>query len=152
MASEEKLPQAIICDLDGTLCNIYHRQHYVLSKPKNWKAFYEALGDDLVHEFCQDIIMMYKNKGYAILLVSGRPDNYKQVTKKWLSDRGVNYDLLLMRRDGDFRKDYIVKQELYERFIKGKYNIFFVLDDREQVVRMWRKQGLTCLQVAEGKF
>ncbi len=152
MTNEKMLPKAIICDLDGTLCNIYHRQHYIQSKRKNWKAFYEALGDDLVHEFCRDIVMMYQQRGDAIVLVTGRPEEYKAPTEEWLSAHAVEYDVLLMRKTGDFRKDFIVKQELYEQYIKGKYEILFVLEDRAQVVKMWREQGLTCLQVAEGNF
>lgn len=152
MNPEKVLTKAIICDLDGTLCNIYHRQHYVQSKKKNWQAFYKGLGDDLVHEFCYDILQMYKERGFAILLVTGRPEEYKPQTKKWLEDHQVKYDVLLMRKTGDSRKDFVVKKELYEKFIQGKYDVFFVLEDREQVVKMWREEGLTCLQVAEGKF
>jgi len=57
-----------------------------------------------------------------------------------------------MRKTGDSRKDSIVKREIFEEHIKGKYRIQFVLDDRNQVVEMWRQLGLTCLQVAEGDF
>ena len=56
-----------------------------------------------------------------------------------------------MRKDGDFRADYIVKQEIYDMHIKGK-NVLFVMDDRQQVVDMWRRNGLKCFQVAEGNF
>ncbi|MEP0873024.1 hypothetical protein NDA01_24865 [Trichocoleus desertorum AS-A10] len=152
MTSDKPLPKALICDLDGTLCNIYHRQHYMRSRPKNWKAFYRALGKDLAHEFCRDIVQMYKERGFAILLVSGRPAEYKPETEAWLADHEVEYDALWMRRTEDSRPDFIVKKEIYEQFIQGRYNVFFVLDDRDQVVKMWRSQGLTCLQVAEGNF
>jgi hypothetical protein len=57
-----------------------------------------------------------------------------------------------MREAGDSRKDSIVKQELYERHIKPSYDVFVVLDDRNQVVDMWRSLGLVCLQVAPGDF
>ena len=33
-----------------------------------------------------------------------------------------------------------------------KNDIFAVFDDRQQVVDMWRANGLTCFQVAEGDF
>jgi len=74
----------------------------------------------LVHEFCRDIVMMYKQRGDAILLVPGRPEEYKQATEKWLSAHGVKYALLLMRKTGDFRKDLIAKKKFYEQYIKGK--------------------------------
>ena len=57
-----------------------------------------------------------------------------------------------MRKTGDFRKDSIVKKELFDENVRGKYNIEFVLDDRNQVVEMWRSIGLVCLQVADGNF
>jgi hypothetical protein len=55
-------------------------------------------------------------------------------------------------RAADMRKDSVVKQELFERFVRDKYNISFILDDRQQVVDMWRGLGLTVFQVAEGDF
>ena len=73
-------------------------------------------------------------------------------TIKWLNDNGIKFDDLYMRFTNDLRKDSIVKQEIYEMCIKDKYNVLFVLDDRDQVVNMWREQGLKCLQVAEGNF
>ncbi len=57
-----------------------------------------------------------------------------------------------MRQEGDTRKDVLVKQEIYEREIKGRYNVLFVLDDRQQVVDGWRALGLTVFQVAPGDF
>lgn len=57
-----------------------------------------------------------------------------------------------MRPEGDIRKDSIVKREIFENYIRDYYNIQFVLDDRNQVVEMWRSLGLKCLQVAEGDF
>ncbi len=73
-------------------------------------------------------------------------------TMKWLNDNGIKFDDLYMRFTNDSRIDSIVKQEIYEMCIKDKYNVLFVLDDRDQVVNMWREQGLKCLQVAEGNF
>jgi hypothetical protein len=57
-----------------------------------------------------------------------------------------------MRKYGDYRKDYVVKREIYEQLIAPDYDILCVLDDRNSVVDMWREIGLTCLQVAPGDF
>ena len=65
---------------------------------------------------------------------------------------GVKFIDLLMRKDNDDRKDSIVKKEIYDNEILGKYNVLFVLDDRDQVVKLWRSLGLVCLQVANGDF
>lgn len=44
------------------------------------------------------------------------------------------------------------KKKIYEDNIKGKYNVQFVLEDNYKCVKMWREQGLVCLQPNEGKF
>ena len=57
-----------------------------------------------------------------------------------------------MRREGDNRKDSIVKHELFWKVVAPHWNVIGVLDDRQQVVDMWRSMGLTCAQVAPGDF
>ena len=57
-----------------------------------------------------------------------------------------------MRKGGDKRIDSIVKKELYRKYIEPFYRVKLVLDDRNQVVDMWRDLGLPCWQVAPGNF
>jgi hypothetical protein len=87
-----------------------------------------------------------------IVIVSGREAICKPETEQWLADNGIRYDELYMRAAEDKRDDRIVKQEIYEANIKPRFNVRFVLDDRDRVVKMWREQGLKVLQVAEGDF
>ncbi|MEK0196112.1 polynucleotide kinase, partial [Microcoleus anatoxicus PTRS1] len=87
-----------------------------------------------------------------IIVVSGRTDDCQPQTEKWLQQYEVNYTGLYLRKTGDMRKDAIMKEEIYRQHIEGKYNIKFVLDDRQQVVDMWRGLGMTVFQVDEGDF
>jgi hypothetical protein len=58
-----------------------------------------------------------------------------------------------MRKTGDMRKDSLVKEEIYNSNIAPNYNVFLILDDRDQVIDLWRnKLGLTAFQVAYGNF
>jgi predicted kinase len=133
------LPDAIICDLDGTLALIGDRSPYDGASCEK----------DFVNEPVRSIL---QKSGNAIVFVSGREDKSKPQTLAWLEKHGISFDALHMRKSGDMRKDSIVKQEIYEEFILDKYNVAFVLDDRDQVVRVWRDLGLTCLQVDYGDF
>jgi len=65
---------------------------------------------------------------------------------------GPRADALLMRAAGDSRRDSIVKREIFDARIRDVWQVKGVLDDRDQVVRMWRALGLTCVQVAPGDF
>jgi len=57
-----------------------------------------------------------------------------------------------MRETGSTEKDAIIKERIFRKEIEPKYDVKFILDDRDQVVKMWRSIGLKCLQVAEGAF
>ena len=57
-----------------------------------------------------------------------------------------------MRPSGNYKRDDITKAMLYRYEIKPYYDIKFVLDDRDQVVKKWREIGLSCFQVRPGDF
>lgn len=153
--------KAIIVDLDGTMCNTDHRQHLV--EAKKWDAFYEALDHDPINKWCDDLVFAM-TAGDAMrvqtIFVSGRPEKYRTKTENWFCLHwGLEREELLdgtfrlyMRGDGDFRKDSIVKEEIYRSHIEQNYEVMFCIDDRKQVVDMWRSIGLVCLQCAEGDF
>jgi len=74
-----------------------------------------------------------------------------------LIQNDVPFDLLKMRPTSDnwhFMKDSDLKQHWLDDIFPGddKDDIFAVFDDRNQVVDMWRKNGLTTFQVADGDF
>ena len=135
------LSDAIIVDMDGTLAIIDHRNPYDVS----------CCDLDLPNKPVLETVLKWQSNT-TIIIVSGRTDNGKEKTQIWLKKYGVNYQHLYMRKTGDMRKDAIIKQEIYNDFIRDKYNILFILDDRQQVVDMWRSLGLTVFQVAEGDF
>lgn len=151
-------PLAIICDLDGTLCNVDHRLHHVRRPPgdkKNWKAFFDGLGDDRPNKWCVDILKSM-HKDYTIVFCSGRPDNYRQQTYKWLEENdltNLHHDVYLyMRPRNDQRQDNIVKEIILDFEILPRFTPFFMIDDRKQVVDMYRERGFTVLQCSEGDF
>lgn len=141
--------EAIISDLDGTLCNIDHRLHFVKADKKDWKSFFDGIGDDKVNEWCAEILWKFD---LPVVLCSGRPDSYRKETEDWLEKNNVSYNHLFMRERGDYRSDDIAKEIILDFEILTRFKPYFVVDDRDQVVKMWRKRGLVCLQCANGEF
>lgn len=150
------LPDCIIVDIDGTVAIHNGRSPYDFKKcdtdlPNlpiiDLIKYYDA-GIEFYQERGED------DKSTKIIFMSGREDSVYKMTLEWLNKNVITVldDMLFMRKTGDYRKDVIVKKEIYEEHIKGKYNVRFVLDDRSSVVRGWRLLGLTCLQVADGDF
>lgn len=143
--------KCIIVDIDGTLSIVGERRKCLDSDPKGWDAFYNRCDEDKPNTNIIDIVNVLSSK-YTIILCSGRRESTRLKTMCWLRDNGLgDYKLLLLRRDGDTRSDSIVKPELI-RSAKINYDdIVVILEDRGSMVRTWRKLGLTCIQVAEGK-
>ncbi|MFD7669069.1 hypothetical protein [Streptomyces sp. NPDC059788] len=108
---------------------------------------------DLPNAPVNNVVRALYAAGQRIVFLSGRTDNCRIATEAWLNEYiGVPYDGPFMRHPGDFRKDSIVKVELFDTRIRDTYNVTCVLDDRTQVVQAWRAFGLTVLQVADGNF
>ena len=172
--------QFIVCDIDGTLSDPSHRLHWVKdqdytckpdckatelqrlkggcqvcgSKPphKDRDKFHEEVTKDTLKEPIARLLGHFRSLGYHIIICSGRwlDKGCGIKTEDWLERHGIQYDHLFMRNGGDSRPDWEIKQEILELLPKDR--IAYVLDDRDQVVNMWRRNGLTCLQVSEGKF
>lgn len=146
-------PKAYIFDIDGTLADCSHRLHHITGSKKDYDAFYAACKDD---ESITDVCMIaWKLDSYHIIYLTGRPEKYRDMTTEWLVKNDLDfhcYPHLVMRANGDHRPDYVIKQEIYEREIKDKYDVIGVFEDRQQCVDMWRKLGLTCFQVANGNY
>lgn len=150
----------IICDIDGTISNYQHRKFILNGSPDDrqsrpqvdWDRFHAAALDD--HPI-REVIKILKWAQFGgrtkIFLITGRPDRYRSITSTWLTTHQVPYHRLLMRKQGDFRSDTVVKQEIFEKHCKN-YNVLFALEDRDKVVDMWRELGVRCLQVAKGEY
>lgn len=140
-AYQEGLPDCILVDIDGTVAHMTDRTPHE----------YEKVDSDVVDPVVRDQVILNSTRGYIIML-SGRPDSVRDKTTKWLLDNGLPHAKLFMRKEGDRRPDFIVKAELFDEHIRGKFNVRFALDDRNQVANMYRRMGITVLQVADGDF
>lgn len=137
-------PRAVIVDIDGTLALRTGDR-----SPFDWCR----VGEDDPNPAVIELVRIIANSmDYEIILMSGRDGSCRRQTVMWLDAQGVPFHQLHMRPEKGNRKDSIVKEELYRRHVEGRYDVAFVIDDRNQVVAMWRSLGLSCFQVAEGDF
>lgn len=135
---------AVIIDIDGTLSHADHRLHFIENKPKDWDRFFEAMPHDEPQEWC---VFLLSHLDCTKILLTGRPEDYRAETEAWLAKHGVSYDLLYMRKSGDFRKDTIIKKEFYVDKIKDHFEVKLVVDDLDHVIEMWRSVSLSTLKI-----
>jgi predicted kinase len=136
------LPPAWIVDVDGTLALLGRRSPYA----------WHRVGEDAPNPPVVELVRALRAAGNAVVVVSGRDGVARAATLAWLDRHEIPHDVLLLRRRGDTRRDSVVKREIFDRSIRHVWQVRGVLDDRDQVVRMWRGLGLTCAQVAPGDF
>ena len=141
-------PRCVLFDIDGTLAiNDKGRSFYDMSR----------VGEDSVNPFMACVADALYNYGIekdgkpypSIIIISGREDSCKEETKKWLDKNLIPYDELFMRKTGDSRKDDIVKEEIYHKYIESNYCVLGVFDDRPMCVRLWQRLGLRTANVGQ---
>ena len=71
-----------VFDVDGTLANCGHRQHFVRNKPKNWPAFNKTMNQDTPHSDIIWLAKLFYDIGHTVLIASGRGKENQAVTEK----------------------------------------------------------------------
>lgn len=136
-------PKTVLVDIDGTTAIMCARSPFDETRVR----------EDTPNQPVIDVVRAMATAGYGVVFLSGRTAGCRAATETWLRTHVLpDFDGLFMRHVGDFRKDSIVKAELFDAHVRDSYDVTCVLDDRKQVVDMWRAMGLTVLQVAEGNF
>lgn len=139
MIQDESKPRAVIFDNDGTISLIH-----------SGRSPYDASSCDLdhPHHHVIECMKLYYNAGYKILFVSGREDKDRVPTELFYKKHfpEVKYKLF-MRQTGDQRKDVIIKEEIFNSYIKDKYYVAGWFDDRLQVSEWVYKSGLPLFRV-----
>lgn len=145
----------IIFDIDGTLADCSHRLHWIASKPKNWKAFFAGMENDAPITPTITVAQSLYGSCNNLIFCTGRPNKYRGVTLLWLEKHfgdWINALPLYMRDDRDNRPDYVAKEDMLRQMLEEGLDPKVAFEDREQVVAMWRRNGLICYQVQEGNY
>jgi len=149
----------VIFDLDGTIALINDRRK--LSTKDNgkidWDIFFnpDNINLDQPNDAVITMVRLFKDAGNRIVILSGRSKATKDATKDWLNKFDVPFDILKMRptsKEFMFMPDDQLKQMWLDKLFTDKNDIVCVFDDRQKVVDMWRRNGLTCMQVDKGDF
>lgn len=130
-------PEAVLIDIDGTVASMVG-----VRKPYEW---------DKVHldKPRKEIIAMLQGlleDNYIPIFLSGRDGSCSEKTYDWIMENIMYWYLpenggfhLFMREEGDSRKDDIVKEEIFWKYIADNFNVVSAIDDRNSIIRLWEE-------------
>lgn len=140
---DEQKPTCFLFDLDGTLADA------------NGRNMFNPTSEDVMNDI--PIIPVIRvlqaiEKHHQVIFISGREATNYQATRNWLIQhiyQGEEKDIeLMMRAEGDYRRDSIIKKEILHEHILPNYNVVAAFDDRLQVVReCWNAENIFCFNV-----
>ena len=141
--SDKHENSCFVVDLDGTLADANGRNMYNPSDVEILK--------DIPILPVVEVVKLLAEK-HQVIFLSGREESYYNVTKTWLCQHVFgsekNEVLLFMRKNGDYRRDSIIKKELLAEKIYPYYNVIAAFDDRLQVIReCWNAENIFCFNV-----
>ena len=139
---------AAVFDLDGTLCDDAHRKRFVTGDVKFYSMYYSLMDFDKPKPEVMKLLDMCRKQGLAIILLTGRPEKYREITMQWLARHSIHYDLLEMRCDSDFRKSDAMKREVLHKRLKPHYTVILAFDDSDTNIEMFRNNGVEAVRIA----
>ena len=83
---------AVIADLDGTLCDVSEILHLVEGEERDFHAFHAASADCASVEAVVEAVRAAKATGRGILIVTGREFIWRDLTLDWLAKHEIPYD------------------------------------------------------------
>jgi len=143
-------PAAVI-DLDGVLSDAASRQHYLESPRQDWRAFFDACGDDPVIEEVR-VLLELLDRDLRVVLLTARPGRIHHLTEAWLRRYRIRWDLLLMRSYGDYEQSSEFKRASVRDLRRYGFELRIAMEDDRRNVAMFRDEGVPCLYLHSGYY
>jgi hypothetical protein len=142
---------SVVVDIDGVLSDAVSRQHYIEHPRRDWRAFFDACGEDPVIEEIK-ILLDLLDSALRVLLLTGRPARVHPLTEAWLDRYGIRWDALLMRAGGDYSQAREFKEEAIAELRRRGFDLRLAIEDDRRNVDMFRAAGLPCIYIHSGYY
>jgi phosphoglycolate phosphatase-like HAD superfamily hydrolase len=142
---------SVVVDIDGVLSDAARRQHYIEHPRRDWRAFFDACGEDPVIEEVKFLLDLL-DPVLRVILLTGRPARVHPLTEAWLGRYGIRWDLLLMREGGDYSMAREFKEEAVWELRRRGFDLRIAFEDDRRNVDMFRAAGLPCIYIHSGYY
>ncbi|HLF41068.1 MAG TPA: hypothetical protein VI854_06290 [Acidimicrobiia bacterium] len=142
---------AVIVDLDGVLSDAASRQHYIEAPRPDWRAFFDACGDDPVIAEVKVLVELL-DPALRVVLLTARPQRVHPLTEAWLERYEIRWDVLIMRPWGDYAAAREFKRETVWELRQFGFDLRLAFEDDRRNVEMFHAEGVPCLYVHSGYY
>jgi len=149
----ERIPPgpAVIFDIDGVLSDAAIRQHFIERGRRDWRAFFDACGDDpLIEEVARLVGLL--DKGLTVVLLTGRPLRVQPQTLAWLERYRIRWDVLIMRDMGDYSAAREFKRDTVFDLRRYGFDLRLAFEDDRRNLEMFRAEGIPCVYIHSGYY
>ncbi|MFC1408961.1 hypothetical protein ACEZCY_06645 [Streptacidiphilus sp. N1-12] len=117
-----------VFDLDGTLAETGHRQHFLERRPRDWKGFFAAAAED--PPLAEGVrLALEAAETCEVVYLTGRPERCRRDTLAWLARHGLPEGRVRMRANDDRRPARTTKLEVLRRLGRSREVRLLVDDD-----------------------
>jgi phosphoglycolate phosphatase-like HAD superfamily hydrolase len=136
------MKDAVIADLDGTLCDVSGILHHVEGEERDFAAFHAASADCPPHDAVVEAVRAAHDAGKGVLVVTSREFVWRDLTLDWLVAHEIPYDELVMRIVGDYRPDHVVKADMLDQLEADGWSISEAWEDSADIIELWESRGI----------
>ena len=141
----------MVFDIDGVLSDAASRQHFIERGRRDWRAFFDACGDDpLIEEVARLVELL--DPGLRVVLLTGRPQRVQPQTLAWLERYGLRWDLLIMRDVGDYSAAREFKRDTVAQLRAHGFDLRLAFEDDRRNLEMFRSEGVPSLYIHSGYY
>ena len=141
----------MVFDIDGVLSDAASRQHFIERGRRDWRAFFDACGDDpLIEEVARLVELL--DPGLRVVLLTGRPQRVQPQTLAWLERYGLRWDLLIMRDVGDYSAAREFKRDTVAELRAYGFELRLAFEDDLRNHEMFKAEGVPCVYIHSGYY
>jgi len=143
--------EVVVFDLDGVLSDAAGRQHYLEHPGRDWRGFFEAVGEDPLIEEVGTLLHALDDR-FGIVLLTARPLWVRPQTLGWLERNDLRWDLLVMRDHGDYEWASEFKGRTVHELREAGIVPTLAFEDDRRNVAMFRSLGVPCVYIHSGYY
>jgi phosphoglycolate phosphatase-like HAD superfamily hydrolase len=143
--------RAVVVDIDGVLSDAATRQHYIEAPGRDWRAFFDACGEDPVIDEVRVLLDLLAPE-MRVILLTARPQRVHEVTEAWLRRYKIRWDLLITRPWGDYELSRDYKQSTLSELRQFGFELLLGIEDDQRNVDMLRSEGVPCIYFHSGYY